>query len=225
MTGRRDDRGFGGFDFFFGGGRGGFAPWGPVALAAGVRAECTAAAAAAVPTTALAGGPELMGRRGLGAVALLAGLAAVFCGSGGAGFRAGRDAVRHPARRSRNSSRGRSCFPTSRARTWSIRRSGSSRFEAWAKATPAPAAIPEPLSRLRRAERRRSSSTAPRRRYRERLHMYVAEARFVISRPPASLKLAQLATLPFAERIDPAIKHRLATARRPGPPAGSQGHP
>jgi penicillin-binding protein 1A len=25
---RRDDRGFGGFDFFFGGGRGGFAPWG-----------------------------------------------------------------------------------------------------------------------------------------------------------------------------------------------------
>ncbi len=51
-----------------------------------------------------------------------------------------------------------------------------------------------------------------RRRYREKLHMYVAEARFVISRPPASLKLAQLATLPFAERIDPAIKHQLATA-------------
>ena len=51
-----------------------------------------------------------------------------------------------------------------------------------------------------------------RRRHRERLHMYVAEARFVISRPPGSLKLAQLATLPFAERIDPAIKHQLATA-------------
>jgi hypothetical protein len=51
-----------------------------------------------------------------------------------------------------------------------------------------------------------------RRRYRERLHMYVAEARFVIARAPASLKLEQFATLPFAERIDPAIKHRLATA-------------
>lgn len=51
-----------------------------------------------------------------------------------------------------------------------------------------------------------------RRRYRERLHMYVAEARFVLSRPPASLKLAQLATLPFAERIDPAIKHQITTA-------------
>jgi hypothetical protein len=51
-----------------------------------------------------------------------------------------------------------------------------------------------------------------RRRYRERLHLYVAEARFVLSRPPGSLKLAQLATLPFAERIDPAIKHQVATA-------------
>ena len=39
-----------------------------------------------------------------------------------------------------------------------------------------------------------------RRRYRERLHMYVAEARFVISRPPASLELARLATLPFVEQ-------------------------
>jgi hypothetical protein len=51
-----------------------------------------------------------------------------------------------------------------------------------------------------------------RRRYRERLHMYVAEARFVVSRPPASLDLARLATLSFAEQIDPAIKHKLATA-------------
>jgi hypothetical protein len=51
-----------------------------------------------------------------------------------------------------------------------------------------------------------------RRRYREKLHMYVAEARFMISRPPTSLNLAQLATLPFAERIDPAIKHQVAKA-------------
>jgi hypothetical protein len=51
-----------------------------------------------------------------------------------------------------------------------------------------------------------------RRRHRERLHMYVAEARFIIGRAPASLNLAQFATLAFAERIDPAIKHQLATA-------------
>lgn len=57
-----------------------------------------------------------------------------------------------------------------------------------------------------------------RRRYRERLHMYVAEARFIIERAPGSLNLAQLATLPFAERIDPAIKHHLATpADKPRP--------
>jgi hypothetical protein len=51
-----------------------------------------------------------------------------------------------------------------------------------------------------------------RRRHRERLHMYVAEARFVIGRAPASLNLAQFATAAFAERIDPAIKHQVATA-------------
>ena len=50
------------------------------------------------------------------------------------------------------------------------------------------------------------------RRYRERLHMYVAEARFVLSRPPASVDLARYVTLPFVEQLDPAIKHRLLTA-------------
>jgi hypothetical protein len=57
-----------------------------------------------------------------------------------------------------------------------------------------------------------------RRRYREKLHMYVAEARFVISRAPGSLNLAQLATLPFAERLDPAIKHQIAKADDPARP-------
>lgn len=61
-----------------------------------------------------------------------------------------------------------------------------------------------------------------RRRYREKLHMYVAEARFVISRPPGSLKLATLATLPFVERIDPAIKHQLATAADQARPKDSR---
>ena len=51
-----------------------------------------------------------------------------------------------------------------------------------------------------------------RRRYRERLHMYVAEARFVVSRAPKSIEIARLATLPFIEQLDPAIKHRLVAA-------------
>jgi hypothetical protein len=58
-------------------------------------------------------------------------------------------------------------------------------------------------------------------RYREKLHMYVAEARFVLARPSASLDLARFATLPFVEQIDPAIKHRLFTpadAARPKEP-------
>jgi hypothetical protein len=49
-------------------------------------------------------------------------------------------------------------------------------------------------------------------RFREKLHMYVAQARFLLSRPAASLDVARFATLPFVEKIDPAIKHRLLTA-------------
>jgi hypothetical protein len=45
--------------------------------------------------------------------------------------------------------------------------------------------------------------------FKEKLHMYVAAARFVLSRPPESLDLAHMVTLPFVEQIDPAIKHRV----------------
>ena len=41
--------------------------------------------------------------------------------------------------------------------------------------------------------------------------MYVGEARFALARPPGSIDLASLVSLPFVERIDPAIKHRLIT--------------
>src|SRR5580704_2537168 len=49
-------------------------------------------------------------------------------------------------------------------------------------------------------------------RFKEKLHMYVGSARFVLSRPPESLDLARLITLPFVEQIDPAIKHRLISS-------------
>jgi hypothetical protein len=48
-------------------------------------------------------------------------------------------------------------------------------------------------------------------RYREKLHMYVAQARFVVAKPAASIDLTRLATLPFIEKLDPAIKHRPIT--------------
>src|ERR1700745_1357186 len=45
----------------------------------------------------------------------------------------------------------------------------------------------------------------------EKLQMYVAEARFLVSRPPAAIDLSRYATLPFLERIDPAIKQKQIT--------------
>jgi hypothetical protein len=50
------------------------------------------------------------------------------------------------------------------------------------------------------------------RRYNEKLHVYVAEARFILAKPQASINLARLVTLPFAQQLDPAIKHRVVAA-------------
>ena len=46
----------------------------------------------------------------------------------------------------------------------------------------------------------------------QRLDMYVAQARFLLDKPPAALDLARYVTLPFLERIDPAIKHKVIAA-------------
>jgi hypothetical protein len=46
----------------------------------------------------------------------------------------------------------------------------------------------------------------------DELQMYVTEARFKLSRPAASIALKQFATLPFIEKIDPAIKHQVIKA-------------
>lgn len=48
--------------------------------------------------------------------------------------------------------------------------------------------------------------------YKDRLHVYVAEARFLLSKPPSALDLARYTTLPFIESMDPSIKHRLIKA-------------
>jgi hypothetical protein len=47
--------------------------------------------------------------------------------------------------------------------------------------------------------------------YKEKLHMYVAEARFVIARPAHSIDLARYVSATFLERVDGTIKHRLLT--------------
>ena len=88
---------------------------------------------------------------------------------------------------------------------------GLIRFEDWAQAkpiekqflSPFPSYL-EPYSEV--------TVDGVRKRFKEKLHMYVGEARFLLARPPGSIDLASLVTLPFVERIDPAIKHRLITS-------------
>jgi len=42
----------------------------------------------------------------------------------------------------------------------------------------------------------------------EKLYMYIAQARFSLSRAPGAIDLSHYVTLPFLEKIDPAIKHK-----------------
>jgi hypothetical protein len=57
----------------------------------------------------------------------------------------------------------------------------------------------------------------------EKLTMYVAQARFVLDRPPGTLDLARFVTLPFLEKIDPAIKHKAIAATDVNPLTDQQG--
>jgi len=45
-----------------------------------------------------------------------------------------------------------------------------------------------------------------------RLHVYVAEARFALAKPVASIDLSKMITLAMLEQLDPSIKHRLIAA-------------
>jgi hypothetical protein len=57
----------------------------------------------------------------------------------------------------------------------------------------------------------------------EKLAMYVAEARFLLARPPGSVDLSRYVTLPFLEKIDPAIKHTALAATDVSPLKDAQG--
>jgi hypothetical protein len=45
-----------------------------------------------------------------------------------------------------------------------------------------------------------------------RLHVYVADARFALAKPAASIHLSKMITLAMIEQLDPSIKHRLISA-------------
>ena len=48
--------------------------------------------------------------------------------------------------------------------------------------------------------------------HKRRLHVYVAEARFALGKPVASIDLSKMITLAMLEQLDPSIKHRLISA-------------
>jgi hypothetical protein len=51
----------------------------------------------------------------------------------------------------------------------------------------------------------------------EKLYMYVAQARFILDRAPGAIDLSRDVTLPFLEKIDPAITHKTIAASDVGP--------
>ena len=57
----------------------------------------------------------------------------------------------------------------------------------------------------------------------EKLTMYVAQARFVLDRPPGSIDLSRYVALPFLEKIDPAIKDKVIAGADVNPLKDQQG--
>jgi hypothetical protein len=57
----------------------------------------------------------------------------------------------------------------------------------------------------------------------EKLTMYVAQARFVLDRPPGAIDLSHYVTLAFLEKIDPAITHKTMAASEIAPLTDPQG--
>ena len=87
---------------------------------------------------------------------------------------------------------------------------GLIRFEDWAQARPVEKQFLTPFPSYLEPTVE-ATVDGVRKRFKEKLHMYVGEARFALARPPESIDLASFVSLPFVERIDPAVKHNLIT--------------
>jgi hypothetical protein len=87
---------------------------------------------------------------------------------------------------------------------------GLIRFEDWAQARPIEKQFLTPFASYSEPTVE-TMVDGVRKRQKEKLHMYVAEARFALARPPETIDLASFVTLPFIQRTDPAIKHELIT--------------
>ena len=87
---------------------------------------------------------------------------------------------------------------------------GLIRFEDWAQAKPLEKQFLTPFPSYLEPTVE-ATVDGVRKRFKEKLHMYVGEARFALARPPESIDLASFVSLPFVERIDPVVKHNLIT--------------
>jgi hypothetical protein len=85
---------------------------------------------------------------------------------------------------------------------------GLMRFEDWEKARPVEKQFLTPFPSYTEPTVE-ATVDGVRKRFKEKLHMYIGEARFVLARAPGSIDLASYVSLPFIERLDAAIKHRL----------------
>jgi cytoskeletal protein CcmA (bactofilin family) len=89
-------------------------------------------------------------------------------------------------------------------------------FAAWASSHPAEkkflALFPGYVEPVIGSDAADSTDKATKEPYTEKLDMYVAQARFVLAKAPAAIDLSRYVTLPFLEKIDPAIKHKLISA-------------
>jgi hypothetical protein len=85
---------------------------------------------------------------------------------------------------------------------------GLIRFEDWAQARPLEKQFLTPFPSYLEPTVE-ATVDGVRKRFKEKLHLYVGEARFALARPPGAIDLASFVALPFVERIDPAIKHKL----------------
>ena len=88
---------------------------------------------------------------------------------------------------------------------------GLIRFEDWAQAMPVQKQFLSPYPSYVEPNVE-VTVDGVRKRVKEKLHMYVGQARFALARPPDALNLASFVALPFIERMDSAIKHRLITS-------------
>jgi hypothetical protein len=88
---------------------------------------------------------------------------------------------------------------------------GLIRFEDWAQARPVEKQFLSPFPSYVEPTVE-TMVDGVRKRVKEKLHMYVGEARFALARAPSSIDLAGFVSLPFIEKTDPAIKHQLITA-------------